>query len=459
MSSLLPARSRRWLRRWRPISPLLVGEVVALIGAGAMLPVLPLYISEQGIDPATVGLILAAWPAARLIFEPIFGYLADRTARRPFLLAGMFLMALFATLPLVFTTALSFFALRFLYGFAVAMYEPAARGFLVDATAEGERGEAFGLYSAASMAGIVLGPVIGAFGASYAGGYGFPFVFSGVMHLVAGAYLVAALPERRLNPKTAGLTEAAASTESSHAGSRESPELVAGWASELEHDWPPVGHRVPNRTAADAGARKAPLRALLNSNFLGAIVMNFGFYMSVGVYEVVWSLYMRHLGASIEWIGFTFTLFGLPVLILGPFAGRIVDRVGALPFALLGGIAISGTGYAYTLATNPTTPVYFLFIEAVGWAFSGPALFAILARGTPAGRSSTAQGLFGSSGTLAFVIASAVAGALFAMDVRYPFYFFVGVTLVGTMLGAALVAFGNRMRGAAAPVEGAPVTG
>jgi MFS family permease len=177
------------------------------------------------------------------------------------------------------------------------------------------------------------------------------------------------------------------------------------------------------------------------------------------VYEVVWSLYMRHLGASIEWIGFTFTLFGLPVLILGPFAGRIVDRAGPLPFALLGGLVISGTGYAYTLATNPTTPVYFLFIEAVGWAFSGPALFAILARGTPAGRSSTAQGLFGSSGTLAFVIASAIAGALFAMDVRYPFYFFVGVTLVGTLLGAALVAFGNRMRGAAARVKGAPVTG
>jgi MFS family permease len=459
MSALLPARSRRWLQRWRPISPLLVGEVVALIGAGAMLPVLPLYISEQGIDPATVGLILAAWPAARLIFEPIFGYLADRTARRPFLLAGMFLMALFATLPLVFTTALSFFALRFLYGFAVAMYEPAARGFLVDATAEGERGEAFGLYSAASMAGIVLGPVIGAFGASYAGGYGFPFVFSGVMHLVAGAYLVAALPERRLNPKTAEPGAAAVSAESSKAGERESPELVAGWASELEHDWPPVGHRAPDRTHADAGARKAPLRMLLNANFLGAIVMNFGFYMSVGVYEVVWSLYMRHLGASIEWIGFTFTLFGLPVLILGPFAGRIVDRAGPLPFALLGGLVISGTGYAYTLATNPTTPVYFLFIEAVGWAFSGPALFAILARGTPAGRSSTAQGLFGSSGTLAFVIASAIAGALFAMDVRYPFYFFVGVTLVGTLLGAALVAFGNRMRGAAARVKGAPVTG
>jgi MFS family permease len=99
-----------------------------------------------------------------------------------------------------------------------------------------------------------------------------------------------------------------------------------------------------------------------------------------------------------------------------------------------------------------------VLIEAIGWAFSGPAMFAILARGTPPGRSSTAQGLFGSAGTLAFLIASSLAGVLFAIDTRYPFYFFVGVTLAATLLGAALVAFGRRLRGAATRA-GAPATG
>ena len=45
-------------------------------------PVLPLYVVEQGVDTTTLGVILAAWPAARLVFEPIFGWLADRTSRR-----------------------------------------------------------------------------------------------------------------------------------------------------------------------------------------------------------------------------------------------------------------------------------------------------------------------------------------------------------------------------------------
>jgi hypothetical protein len=44
------------------------------------------------------------------------------------------------------------------------------------------------------------------------------------------------------------------------------------------------------------------------------------------------------------------------------------------------------------------------------------------------------------------------------MDVRYPFYFFIGVTLVATLLGAALIAVGRRMPGSQASREGAPAT-
>jgi MFS family permease len=54
-----------------------------------------------------------------------------------------------------------------------------------------------------------------------------------------------------------------------------------------------------------------------------------------------------------------------------------------------------------------------------------PALFAMLSRGAPAGRSSTAQGIFGATSTLALVVASLVAGALFERGIGLPFWFFV----------------------------------
>jgi MFS family permease len=452
----LHARTRRWLDRWRPIRPILLTEATALMGVGAILPVLPLYVAEQGIDPATVGIILAAWPAARLLTEPIFGYLADRTSRKPFLVGGVLLMAIFAVLPLAFTSAVELLVLRFLYGMAVAMYEPAARGVLVDSTEEGERGEVFGLFSAAGMAGLVLGPLIGSFGTASVGGYGFPFAFNGVTHAAAGIYLYLALRERPLRRGTR--TPAPPLPESSYAEyGADSADLVARAAARLERDRASdvVPARVPEAHAPhvpDAGApQQAPLGALLNRAFLGAVILNFGLYFSVGVYEVVWSLYMRRLGASIEWIGFTFTLFGLPVLLLGPVAGRFVDRVGPIPFAALGGLSVCLTGYAYTLASEPLLPALFVPIESAGWAFAGPALFAILASGTPVGRSSTAQGLFGSAGTLAFVIASSAAGALFAIDPRYPFYFFILVMLAAVALGVALVRGHDGMRGQSRP--------
>ena len=94
-------RLRAWLDRWGAILPLLVAEFVVWLGFGGLLPVLPIYFDEQGIDLATLGLVIAAWPAARLLSEPLFGWLADRTARVPLMVIGLVATGVFGALPLV----------------------------------------------------------------------------------------------------------------------------------------------------------------------------------------------------------------------------------------------------------------------------------------------------------------------------------------------------------------------
>ena len=103
-------RVATWLERWRPILPLLIAEFVVWLGFGGLLPVLPLYLTEHGIDLATLGLIVAAWPAARLLSEPIFGWIADRTARVPLMVIGLVATGIFGALPLVLTGPLAFIA-------------------------------------------------------------------------------------------------------------------------------------------------------------------------------------------------------------------------------------------------------------------------------------------------------------------------------------------------------------
>ena len=79
-----------------------------------------------------------------------------------------------------------------------------------------------------------------------------------------------------------------------------------------------------------------------------------------------------------------------------------------------------------------------------------PALFAIVAAGSPPGRSSTAQGMFGAAGTLGFVVASLLAGALAEIDIRLPFYVFSPCSC--SRLGIGLLIGGSRLRARPAPV-------
>src|SRR5512141_1379952 len=106
------ARIVAWTRRWDAILPLLAAELIVWLGFGALLPIMPIYFTQNGVDLATLGIVVAAWPAARLIGEPIFGWVADRTRRVPLMVAGNIGAGIFLFLPLVLVGAAPFIALR-----------------------------------------------------------------------------------------------------------------------------------------------------------------------------------------------------------------------------------------------------------------------------------------------------------------------------------------------------------
>jgi DHA1 family multidrug resistance protein-like MFS transporter len=408
--STVTARARSWTDQWGPILPLLVAEFIVLLGFGALLPVLPLYAAQHGIDPQSYGIITAAWPLAKLFAEPIFGAVADRTGRhRVLMVTGMVLMGIFMIVPLFFTSAAALFVSRFLAGGATGMYDPAARGLIVDRTPEEKRGEAFGLYTAFQMGGFVVGPVIGAIGAAAGGGLGFPFVLTGGLSIVAAAFIWVWL--------------------------RRSPVHVRGAIVEGDHgpDVAPLGSSPTTRDDDALEGARPP--NLLNGPFIAAVVMYFGVSLAFGVYEVVWTLYMLHLGATLEWVGGTFAIFGLGVVIASPLDGKLVDRRGALTIATAGGLAIAVCGVCYAIASEPVFPSVVVPVESIAEAFVVPALFTLVAQGTPQGRSATAQGIFGASGTIALIVASLSAGFLWEHDPALPFVFFVVGILITVAFG------------------------
>jgi MFS family permease len=423
--SRLPARVTLWLDRWGGIAPLLVAEFVVWLGFGGLLPVLPLYFTEQGIDLATLGIVIAAWPAARLVSEPIFGWLADRTERVPLMVIGLVASGVFGALPLVLTGPLAFVLLRAGAGLGAAIYDPAARGFLTDATPPDRRGEAFGLYGAAQMGGLLLGPTIGAFGAAQFGGIAFVFVFSAVAAVAAAVGIALRVREegyeRRAHPTPL-------------------QDLTT-----LPPDSPFLERRQAADLAADVSSRAGTPMRLLNRGLIAALVINLGGYYAGGTYEVIWSLFLEGLGANLALIGLTFAMFGLPVLVLSPFAGRLVDRRGSLGFIVVGSILPAVTGILYTLLSDPFLAIPLILVEATGFAFLNPALYAVVAASSPPGRSSTTQGLFGAAGTLGFIVASLMAGILAERNILYPFYVFSALMTLTLVLGLAIG--GRRLTG------------
>ncbi len=419
-----PRRFVSWLTRWSAVAPLLVAEFIVWLGFGALLPVLPIYFTSNGVDLATLGLVIAAWPAARLVGEPVFGWLADRTRRVPMMVAGLLLAGGFTMLPLALTGPAAFIVLRAATGLATAIYDPAARGYLTDATPPERRGEAFGLYGAAQMGGLLLGPAIGAFGADRFGGIGFAFVFGGVAAILAAIPI--ALRSR----------ESGARTHSS----------VPPDGTEFPPDSPSTARRAATVVEVE---RYAPSQAgtpmrLLNRGLIAALVINVGGNFAAGTYEVIWSLFLQRLGAGLGLIGLTFAMFGLPILLLSPLAGRLVDRRGSFAFVVVGSILPAITGVLYTRLVDPNLAIPLILVEATGFALLSPALYAIVAANSPPGRSSTAQGLFGAAGTVGFIVASLAAGVLADIDILYPLYVFSAVMI--TSLVAGLLIGGRRLR-------------
>ncbi|HEX3427622.1 MAG TPA: MFS transporter [Candidatus Limnocylindrales bacterium] len=433
----LMARIADWTRRWSPILPLLAAELIVWLGFGALLPVMPLYFTEHGVDLRTLGVVVAAWPAARLVGEPIFGWLADRVPRVPLMIAGNVGAGIFLFLPLVFVGAVPFILLRALAGLSTAVYDPAARGYISDATPADRRGEAFGMYGAAQMGGLLLGPAIGGFGSAAFGGVAFIFVFGAISSFVAAAAIalrVREIPRAVTGPAGRPRSVALDLTEFPH-----DPGHLAARASGPPDDAEVDG---AGRAERHPGAFGRTPRSLANRLLIAAILFTIGGNFAAGTYEVIWSVYLSRLGAGLDLIGLTFAMFGLPVLLLSPTFGRRADRGGIVPYLLAGTVLPVVAALVYTVIRDPLLALPLILVEATGFAMFNPVLFSIVAGGSPAGRSSTAQGVFGAAGTLGFVIASLLAGTLAETDIRLPFYVFAAVMSLFTV---AAFAVGGRL--------------
>jgi multidrug resistance protein len=134
--------------------------LIDFIGFSVLIPVLPIYMERLGASSMQVGLILALYAAAQLVFLPAWGWLSDRIGRRPVLLVSLFGTGLSFLLLAAAHSVAMVYAARVLAGFFAASIGT-AQAVVTDVAPIERRAQDMGLIGAAFGLGFVIGPALG----------------------------------------------------------------------------------------------------------------------------------------------------------------------------------------------------------------------------------------------------------------------------------------------------------
>jgi len=328
----------------------------------AVLPLLPHYVNRFGLTTLQAGIVLAAYPIsvpfvslACIVWVPRVG------ARRITVLSAMLMTA--ATVVFAWAPTASILTLaRFLQGAASGSIWTASMSWVTDNAPPGRRGRESGIVMGMLSAGSVAGPGIGALASVAGSGIAF-----GLVAAVSAAGIVLAL----LAP--VGRTVAA------------------------EHDvWGAIGR----------GARQPATQAAIA---LAAVDL-----MAFGAVDLLVPIHLGSHGESVVVIASAIGVGALLGAAVGPFAGRLVDRVGPAPVGLA--VAYTVLAIPIVLALTPPNWVQMAVLVVGGPMFAvvGSAIFPLSTLGADAAGVShvTVTGLMGATWAAGFTIVPVALGVV-----------------------------------------------
>ena len=309
-----------------------------MVGALMVIPLLPFYADTMGASKFEVGVLVSSFSAAQLLSAPLWGRVSDRYGRKPTLLIGL---GASVVAYIVFAFADTFWLLlvsRIVQGGGGGTVG-VIQAYVADAVAPAKRSKALGWLSAATNAGVVLGPVIGSTAARW--GTAAPGLLAAALSLLnmffASRYLIESHGvDARNKAKTA----------------RSPWQMVVRVAA---HWYEPP------------------------SRLIWIYAVAIGAFYGVTAYLVFFL--QQQFGVNEGTIGFFFAYMGgLSVLIRIWLLGWVVDRLGEPRTVRLGAVLLAlGLGLTPFTTTLPVLAMTVALIP-LGTAFTFPAVTALLSQ-------------------------------------------------------------------------------
>ncbi len=357
-------------------------------GVGSVLPILPLFLRERGSSYVLVGIIVGANLVAQFIGQYPAGRLSDRFGRAPLMIGGLVVASLAIA---AFALPLSIgwlIALRFVQGLGAAAFRPGSRAVVADLVPEGERGIAYGWLAGADMAGLIVGPALGGVLAVF--GRATVFEATGLALLLAALVVALALGRQRDSITVEPV----------------SGPLILG-----------------DRLRAGVAAVR------------GLVMLSMGIGFLYGVYNVVWSLFMKSIGATDWEVGLSFSLFALPLVLTAPIAGWASDRLDRRWLSAGSTASTALIAPIYPLLHSVPAVIGVGVLEATTTAFAEPAINAFLMSAVAPDQRGRAAGTVGTAETAAKAVGALIGGGLFGLGVWVPF-------VISSVVGLALILLG-----------------
>ena len=200
---------------------------------------------------------------------------------------------------------------------------------------------------------------------------------------------------------------------------------------------------VPETAKENHPTERFAIDLLKNRAITSGILIGVALFFMIGVFDSLWVLMMDDLDAAQWMANFGVSVFVLPLILLGPFGGKFVQRIGpyrAGSFGMiLGAIFMAGYGL---MPTPALMMVVFLFHSLNDGFFVTGAGIAV-GTSAPLERQAGAQGLLGGMETLAGGVAASFAGVAYDHLGRTTTFIGTGAIMLTLILASRILAGDN----------------
>jgi multidrug resistance protein len=400
---------------------LMITAFIDMAGVLMVVPLLPFYAKNMGAGGFVVGALVASFAVAQLISAPMWGRFSDRYGRRPALLVGLgasaFAYVIFAYADSIFLLFLS----RLVQG-AGGGTVGVIQAYVTDAVEPKDRAKALGWLSAATNAGVAIGPVIGSMATHLS--HRAPGLVAAILCVVNVVFASRYLAESQD-------MEQAKKNIQKKGRSREA-----------------IWHVITN--SSEPKARLIWIYSICMGAFMG---MN-----------AILALFLAaRFGVTEKTIGFFYLYIGvISIVTRAGILGRMVDRFGEAKLSRVGmGLLATGLitlpfvhrfidAHALGLTLNGEIPVTLKVVVSfipillavalipLGTAFTFPCVTATLSRVIPQNERGLWMGLQQTFGGTARVVFPLLAGFLFDRMIELPFLVSAALVLGTIVLGLGM---------------------